>query len=376
MRGFSESEVEPLLASRAKEAAQLGARMVRGHTANYPYTSWYVLQKDPSRIVEMDRWVTALQANGLEPIAMVSPWPGNQTGNYTESYLPDLDSYRRYVQQLVERYDGDGVEDMPGLRAPVRYWEVDNEPDLKNTNLPRDNTRNYDPSTFCTPSEYAKVLIASSQAIKAAYPEAKVLNGGPYRPAVAGTYTYMSEVLKVEGALSSFDILSLHTYADDAQRLRDGIVAMRSLVPDKPVWITEISTPSTPSPESRERQATLLLQDVTTAALSGASVLLWHSLGDPPGGRGKGYSLTDMEGGQGFSVKPAGEMYQHLATILAAHDLNGATEEEPGHVRLRDGSLILTEGSMNAPTGGTNLRTGAEIPAGATASSPAWLSKT
>ena len=32
--------------------------------------------------------------------------------------------YRAFISALVERYDGDGVDDMPGLRAPIREWVV------------------------------------------------------------------------------------------------------------------------------------------------------------------------------------------------------------------------------------------------------------
>lgn len=39
-------------------------------------------------------------------------------------YLPH---YQRWVAAVVERYDADGHEDMPGLRWPVRYFEIGNE---------------------------------------------------------------------------------------------------------------------------------------------------------------------------------------------------------------------------------------------------------
>ena len=36
--------------------------------------------------------------------------------------------YQDFVKQLVERYDGDGIDDMPGLKNPIKYWQIDNEP--------------------------------------------------------------------------------------------------------------------------------------------------------------------------------------------------------------------------------------------------------
>jgi hypothetical protein len=45
------------------------------------------------------------------------------------SYLPvDTPAYQAFVRATIERYDGDGLSDMPGLVTPIRYWQVDNEP--------------------------------------------------------------------------------------------------------------------------------------------------------------------------------------------------------------------------------------------------------
>lgn len=38
-----------------------------------------------------------------------------------------LDDYGEWIFNIVERYDGDGVQDMPGLRYPVKHWQIDSE---------------------------------------------------------------------------------------------------------------------------------------------------------------------------------------------------------------------------------------------------------
>ncbi|MBI3360624.1 MAG: beta-galactosidase [Chloroflexi bacterium] len=38
-----------------------------------------------------------------------------------------MDSYRAWIAGLVERYDNDGREDMPGLRYPILYCQAGNE---------------------------------------------------------------------------------------------------------------------------------------------------------------------------------------------------------------------------------------------------------
>ncbi|MGQ9576341.1 MAG: hypothetical protein ACUVUC_13585 [Thermoguttaceae bacterium] len=37
------------------------------------------------------------------------------------------EAYIRFVKAVVERYDGDGVDDMTGLNVPIRYWQFENE---------------------------------------------------------------------------------------------------------------------------------------------------------------------------------------------------------------------------------------------------------
>jgi hypothetical protein len=43
--------------------------------------------------------------------------------------LPDdMKAYRNFVKAVVERYDGDGNNDMPGLLYPVKRWKIEDEP--------------------------------------------------------------------------------------------------------------------------------------------------------------------------------------------------------------------------------------------------------
>lgn len=355
----------------------LGAKMVRGHTGNFPYVSWSSLEKDPALLAQADLWVGTLQAAGLEPVFMLSPWPGNQTGNFTDRYVPaDMDSYKAYVRRMVERYDGDGLDDMPNLLRPVVYWEVDNEPDLKNTNLPRDAVRKYDPSTFCLPEEYATVLMATSAAAREAFAGVRILGGGFYRPAAEGTWAYVDRLLAIPGLSDAFDILSLHTYTDTPQRITTGIQAMRQRFPQKPVWVTEISVPSQgKEPFLSERyQAEMVVAFSATAAAAGASAFFWHGLSDPPGDRRlKSYALLSTDSLGQHPSKPSGQVYQQLAKVLASHDLNGAQEVAEGQLRLVDGSVLLYSGSMTVSTSGVSLWDGSALAAGAMAQAPAWL---
>lgn len=364
----------------AELAAAVGARLIRGHTGNYPRANWMYWTEHPEIAQpETDAWLLAAQSRGLEPILMLSPWPGNQTSAYSARYVPeDLAGYTTWVKQVVERYDGDGVDDMPGLKGGVSLFEVDNEPDLKNTNEPRGGNGKIDPAKFCLPEDYAAVVIATSSAVKAASPTAKVLAGGFYRPHAKGTWAYMDTLFAVDGVKAAIDILSVHTYSDDAEaeRLAAGIGALRQRVGDKPVWVTETSVTNA---AGEQEQARLLAAAVGRAAIAGAERLFWHTLADPPeragGRRGPSAfatnSLYRTIGSGRRDLKPVGVTYQALAKVLVEHDLVGAVADGDGAAKFPDGSVLLWSGTRPAPKGGVDLRTGAALTGDAVA--PAWI---
>lgn len=78
----------------------------------------------------------------------------------------DMEEYKIFLTKIVERYDGDGTEDMPGLKTKVAYWEIGNEVDGACGGF-ENNAEGY-----------VKLLNVSFEAIKKADPEAKVLNAG------------------------------------------------------------------------------------------------------------------------------------------------------------------------------------------------------
>jgi hypothetical protein len=365
-----------------REATALGARFVRGNSGAFPRSSWWSSLNEADTAQNLDTWVKAVQAGGFEPILMVSPWPGNRTANHTEHYVPDdMPAYIAWVTATVERYDGDGVDDMPGLRGPIRYWEVDNEPDLKNTNPPKDAVRKVDPATFCTPAEAARVLVATSKAIRAAHPDARVLNGGIYRPFADSAQAYLSRLVAEPGVLEAFDILSLHSYASDEQgeAYARGLAAARKIAGGKPIFVTETSVGDQgEKPYMTEAwQARMVAVAAARGAIAGARAVLWHTLADPPpeGKLKSGFehnSLLRQSGGT-FSEKPAAAAYRNLAARLAEDDLTGAVQDGEGAAKLRSGAVLLYQGTRAAPKGGVSLATGAQVPPGGTAEAPAWL---
>ena len=95
-----------------------------------------------------------------------SKWAGEESESHDWPPESDyLDDYGEYIYNLVERYDGDGVNDMPGLINPIKSWGVGSEVQHRGM-------------WGGTGEEYAEVLEIAYQNIRKADPEAKVVLAG------------------------------------------------------------------------------------------------------------------------------------------------------------------------------------------------------
>ncbi|MBU2560342.1 hypothetical protein KKA03_05555 [archaeon] len=147
----------------------------------------------------------------------------------------DTDDYKNFVRTVVERYDGDGVDDMPGLLLPIKHWEISNEPEMQGEDL-----------TFFIgrPEEYVEILKGGYEAVKEACPDCTVVQGG-----AAGsedTQAFWGEVFDLGGG-DYFDIANIHfiNYGDAVTLNVKGFkVLMDEKGVDKPIWVTEAEFPS------------------------------------------------------------------------------------------------------------------------------------
>ncbi|MFH0860759.1 MAG: hypothetical protein V1921_06120 [Candidatus Altiarchaeota archaeon] len=143
----------------------------------------------------------------------------------------DLDAYKVFVSKLVDRYDGDGVDDMPGLTLPIIYYEILNEPSMQEEDL-----------TFFrgTPAEYVEIIRASYEAVKGTCPECRVVQAG-----ASGIHDepirFWDDAFAL-GAGDYFDVANIHFIGSgDLSTLNVGdfkkLMGKHSI--DKPVWVTE-----------------------------------------------------------------------------------------------------------------------------------------
>ena len=153
----------------------------------------------------------------------------------------DIDAYANFLTKTVERYDGDGTDDMPGLKIPIKYWEIMNEPSMQGGEI---GGMGEDLKFFVgTQEEYVEILKASYQTIKQADPEAKVLHAG-----MAGVSDDDEEFwgpIFAAGAGEYFDIANIHTINTHDDREDMYVLKAKRLfekygLSDKPIWITEV----------------------------------------------------------------------------------------------------------------------------------------
>jgi hypothetical protein len=135
----------------AKTYKDIGAKWVK-----FEECSWQMCEPQPPvngrhsyTWEKLDSHIRWWQASGFQIQLHVKPrseWAG-QPAQRSKRYLSDNDEFLKrfsifistppkeeywddwgeFVSVLVERYDGDGLDDMPGLKYPIMYYELESE---------------------------------------------------------------------------------------------------------------------------------------------------------------------------------------------------------------------------------------------------------
>jgi hypothetical protein len=241
----------------ARTVPLAGGAWARPHPGPFAW-QWLEPEEGSFSFHEADRWVQAAQANGVALLGTIWPYadwdqktchdascevsmedqfyPFGPGGIPKSRCVPcDMEAYGNFLKTLVERYDGDGVEDMPGLEVPVMYWEILNEPELGESFL-----------TFFkgTEEEYVEILKVSYHAIKEACPQCKVVQGGA--AGSGDTLEYWGRVFDLGGG-EYFDIANIHYISHwdkDTLNVRDFKALMDEKGVEKPIWVTEAELPT------------------------------------------------------------------------------------------------------------------------------------
>ncbi|MEE2790931.1 MAG: hypothetical protein VX453_04805, partial [Acidobacteriota bacterium] len=202
-------------------------------------------------------------------------------------YAPcDMAAYLAWLGSVVERYDGDGVDDMPGLVYGLRHWEVLNEPGMQGPAL-----------TFFQDSadSYLDLLKRSYAAIKNADPDATVLPAGQ-----AGMQMPFVDFWEpvLSGAQGFFDIGNIHSISSSD----DFFAAVYRAWLDSlgygatHFWVTEALVGQMAAPGeaalSEDQLAQLTFTGYASAFGSGANLIFNVGAHDPTGGPGQASADT------------------------------------------------------------------------------------
>lgn len=181
----------------------------------------------------------------------------------------NLGAFVTMLEKAVERYDGDGLSDMSGLTRPVRYWQIQNEPEAESCGQFRDDV-----------SSFVELMRRSYTAVKAACADCQVLNGGAGnfdRTKRGGSFWWD---YAAQRGTAYIDIVAVHFNdgkdpgVTDVAVLETRLSSLKSaLGSTKPIWITEFGV-MVENPQGRfvsltEPQAAAWYTRFYTAGLNG-----------------------------------------------------------------------------------------------------------
>jgi arabinogalactan endo-1,4-beta-galactosidase len=209
--------------------------------------------RENPKVIPIDDYVKKAQENGLLLYMVIDPggppWSAKKFANF--------------VKAIVERYDKDGVDDMPGLIYPIKHYEILNEVEISPY-----VKQNF---TFETIMEYIR---ETYRALKDACPDAKLAN-----PSFVSSPGIIDNIIS-NGGDKYFDIFTYHSY--DEYLEVDSILSYlekKGFGPksshSKPIFITESSfSPVGTENISQEEIAQKLVRSYVYALAKGVSILI------------------------------------------------------------------------------------------------------
>ena len=194
-----------------------------------------------------DKYVTYAQNHNQKTIATIWPYSNweqksckrkkgrSPFGKRFTKYLSkpcSMEDYKTFLLALVDRYDGDGQNDMPGLTKPIIHWEIMNEPEFR---------------MFFkgTEDEFVEIFNFSSKLIKFKQKDAVIIMAGAAGMFPESKKFWKSALPKIR---DHFDIANMHHITPpDGKCDKDFWVSefselLQTLNIDKPIWVTEAMT--------------------------------------------------------------------------------------------------------------------------------------
>lgn len=299
---------------------------------------WDEIEKEPGQFdfSETDNYIQEAQEYGFHTLANIQSYNHWDQGDEPQEpmegepiqkpeVLPkDKKAYKNFVKKLVERYDGDGKDDMDGLKYPVKYWEIANEPEMQEP-----------PLVFFkgTPKDYVEILKITREAVKEADSTAKIVQGG-----MAGMESFMVDFWQKvfdAGGTKYFDIANIHSIGHgeplNIPQFKEFLTKNNI---EKPFWVTEVQIEDREAKKTEKGYAESLARSYLYALANGAATLFYVNLrlpqeGLPPEDKGgPGFSDLSTLVSQAGAKQPLYHAHKTIANKLDKFDDVEILEEE------------------------------------------------
>lgn len=173
----------------------------------------------------LDRMVTEYQDAGFTEIVLAlrsrNRWASKDYDRNPTPKPEHVGAYEAWVRRTVERYDGDGTDDLPGLKRSIRYYEIGSE------------FSSYEPEPV---ADYLAMLEVAYRAAHNAFPDVLVAHAafltttafrdhpepGDYEAAFARTEKRIMEhsladIRRVLDRSDLFDVVNAHALGDPGE---------------------------------------------------------------------------------------------------------------------------------------------------------------
>ena len=210
---------------------------------------WEMIEPEEGRFFwkDADKYVQYSQDHNQTIIATIWPhanWDQKSCkrkktrspfGKHFSKYLSkpcSMEDYKSFLLNLVDRYDGDGNNDMPGLTKPILHWEIMNEPEYK---------------MFFkgTEDDFVEIFNFSSKIIKEKQKSSVIVMAGAAGMFPENKKFWKSALPKIK---DHFDISNIHHITppegkcDKEFWVDEFAKLLKSLSIEKPIWVTEAMT--------------------------------------------------------------------------------------------------------------------------------------
>lgn len=253
---FEASTDENVIRNHFRLTRSLGAEWVRLDM------SWEEIE--PTRDAwSFDFWDSLVRVSSsynlriLPVISRTPRWASSRPDSESYYTYPprDLADYDDFIRKVVERYG-----------RKMYYWEIWNEPDAQYWRG--------------SASEYFQLLEATRSALKTADPAAKLVLGG-----ISPKGSQFLEELVLFGALDIVDAVGLHLYGQSYNAVLHSFHFLLGIMERsgtaKPVWITELGSPTPLGYGAEEHQADFLERTITAlSSVSRVQKIFWYELKD------------------------------------------------------------------------------------------------